>query len=260
VHGRDVWVYQPPQPVTGTSPLPAVVVLHGSNDTALNIANATSMEKVAEETTAFLAVFPEMAEPRGESWGFNDPSETAFFRALVDRLNSEYALRRDQVYVCGHSNGGTMSLYLQNNMGDVFSGAAAVESGVGHLDAWNNHSIGRPTMVIWNHKDPVLQEFGGEGLYQDTIDKLRRHDHTGVGPSSMEPLPDGASGVLYAEKLSWDGSAGVAPLSVVSWASIVPTHSWLNREAVPGTSLDASWLVWQFFTTISSQPAQWMSV
>lgn len=260
VHGRDVWVYQPPQPAAGASPLPAVVVLHGSNDTALNIANATGMEKVAEDTTGFLAVFPEMVKPRGMSWGFGDPSEMAFFRAMVDRLGSEYALKDDQVYVCGHSNGGTMALFLQNNMGDTFSGGAAVESGVGHLDVWKNESKGRPTMVIWNHNDPVLAEFGGEQLYRDTIAKLRRHDHTGVGPSSMEPLPVGASGVLYAEKLSWDSSADVPAMSVISWASMIPTHHWLNPAAVPGTSLDASRLVWQFFSSLSSQPAQWMSV
>jgi len=201
-----------------------------------------------------------MVEPRGMSWGFNDTSELAFFRAMVERIGSEYALRHDQVYVVGHSNGGTMSLFLQNNMDDIFGGAAAVEAGVGRLEVWNNQSKGCPTMVIWNHNDPVLAEFGGEDLYQDTIAKLRRHDHTGVGPSSMEPLPVGSSGVLYAERLSWSSSSDVPALSVISWASTIPTHHWLNPAAVPGTSLDASWLVWQFFSTLPQQPARWMSV
>jgi poly(3-hydroxybutyrate) depolymerase len=234
-----------------------VVVLHGSDDTALNIAKTTDMEEVARQTTGFLAVFPEMAAgPGGDSWGFADPSEIAFFHALVEHIDSEYALRRDQVYVCGHSNGGTMALFLQNNMPDVFSGAAAVEGGIGHLEDWDEESDGRPTMLVWNHNDAVLAEYGGEQLFQDTVSKLRRHNNTEAWPAFTLPLTSGTSEILFAEKNIWSHIPRAPLLHVISWESKDPTHKWLSPKVVPGTTLDASWLVWEFFAILSGWPSQ----
>merc|ERR1711933_581627 len=96
-------------------------------------------------------------------------------------LEREFLLNREEVYVCGHSSGGTMALYLQNNLHDLFRGAASVEAGAGHQWLWNERNTGRPTMIIWNHNDPVLN--GWDSLLADTIKLLRRHDTTGSGPS-----------------------------------------------------------------------------
>ncbi|CAK0906118.1 unnamed protein product, partial [Prorocentrum cordatum] len=229
IAGRGLWVYKPNSSAAGGERLPLVMVLHGSEDTALNIANVSGFAAVAENVTdGFILAFPEMVKERADSWDFGAPHEVGFFRAAVHLLHSKGLVRREKVFVCGHSNGGTMALFLQNNLPDVFSGAAAVEAGVGHLEQWKNLSYGSPTMVIWNHNDNVLQEFGGEKLYHDTLATLRRHDpyHSHSEPASRTRLDAGSGGsVRYAERLLWRAtSEGLPPLMVVSWGSELPSH------------------------------------
>mmetsp|Transcript_31677 Transcript_31677/g.90463 ORF Transcript_31677/g.90463 Transcript_31677/m.90463 type:complete len:412 (+) Transcript_31677:150-1385(+) len=247
VMGRDVWVYAPKASQFANQSLPAVVVLHGTADYALSIANTSRFEQLAESSSKpFLAVFPEMSTPGGEIWGYMD--DLPFFRALADSLDARFALDRDEVYVCGHSAGGSMSIFLQNNLPSVFSGAAAVEAGIGGLPWWNEESVGRPTMLVWNHNDPVLREFGGEALLNNTLSKLRRHAaSTDQRPSFSMPVATfNASVVRRAERLLYGASGSSPPLAVVSWETALPTHLWSSPVSVPG-SFDASALVWDFF-------------
>jgi len=124
---------------------------------------------------------------------------------------------------------------------------AAVEAGAGHLQSWKNESLGRPTMVVWNHNDPVLKDFGGEALLANTLGALRRHDSTGVGPSFSEKIPlSSRNNVSYAEKVAWGAGASTPPTVLISWESVVPTHHWAKNDVVPG-AFDASSLIWQFF-------------
>jgi poly(3-hydroxybutyrate) depolymerase len=245
--GRDVWVYAPLSSQLSNQSLPAVVVLHGTADYALSIANTSRFEQLAESSSKpFLAVFPEMSTPGGEMWGYMD--DLPFFRALRDSLDDQFPLDRSEVYVCGHSAGGSMSIFLQNNLPSVFGGAAAVEAGLGGLPWWDEESSGRPTMLVWNHNDPVLREFGGEALLNKTLSKLRRHASSAdQQPSFSMPVATfNDSVVKRAEQLLYGASGSSPPLAVVSWETVLPTHHWSSPVNVPG-SFDASALVWDFF-------------
>jgi len=154
-----------------------------------------------------------------------------------------------------------MSLYLQNNMPDVFRAAAAVESGLGFLDQWHNQSSGRPAMVIWNHNDPVLQWFGGEALYNAMLRQLRRHDPRGAntGPSRVTgvgvALPEvQTSAINYAEWLTWPCVGRSPALEVVSWKSFDPTHQWASPRFVPG-AFNAASVTWMFFQRVAQTPS-----
>lgn len=258
VQNRSVLVYMPWSAITGPkpTPLPAVVVLHGSLATAPSIADQSRFEEVAEaRNPGFLIVYPEMKHYKALSWGFSEPDEVAFFKELPNAIaEAGFPIDQEKVFVAGHSNGGTMSLFLQNNLPDVFKGAAAVEAGVGHLDAWQNASFGRPTMVVWNHNDNVLAKYGGESLYQETLLKLRRHDPStrfgaAAGPSQFKPISGVSSGVVYANRFYWPAVGNVPPLAVVSWQSDTPTHNWANPYNVPG-AFDAASQIWKFFQEI----------
>jgi poly(3-hydroxybutyrate) depolymerase len=245
--GRDVWVYAPLASQLGNQSLPAVVVLHGTGDYALSIAKTTRFEELAESSSKpFLAVFPEMSTPGGEEWGYLDDSP--FFLALRDSLDDQFSLERSEVYVCGHSAGGSMAIFLQNSLPNVFRGAAAVEAGIGGEKWWNEESSGRPTMLVWNHNDPVLREYGGEALLNKTLSKLRRHaSPTDQQPSFSMPVATfNASVVKHAEQLLYGASGSSPPLAVVSWETTLPTHHWSSPVNVPG-SFDASAFVWDFF-------------
>lgn len=247
VMGRDVWAYAPRAALSGNASLAAVLVLHGSEDYAPAIAASSSFEEVADGSPEpFLAVFPEMSTPGGEVWSYEN--DMAFFRAVVDRLAAEYNLRRNEVYVCGHSAGGSMSIFLQNNLADVFHAGAAVEAGIGGLPLWNETSTGRPTMLVWNRNDPVLKQFGGDSLLNRTLSKLRRHAYAAdMRPSFSLPVAThNATVVRNAEQLLYGASGSAPPLAVVSWETLEPTHHWSNNRNVPG-SFDAAQMIWEFF-------------
>lgn len=247
VHGRAVWIHQPR---TAHFSRKAVIVLHGSYESPEGVAKASAFDEVAARSRpGFLVVYPEMQTPGGDTWGFDAPWEESFFRDVCELLSRDFG--RDEVYVVGHSNGGSMSLFLQNKMPDLFKAAAAVEAGVNHLEMWNNASWGLPTIVVWNHNDPVLGEFGGEQLYQSTIDTLTRGSAAyNAGAARVLPLPSGYQGVVSAERHLWNNVKKHRRFEVVSWASEQPTHDWVNNQNLLGAPLDASILVWDFFQSV----------
>lgn len=162
----------------------AIFVLHGSGGVAEHMFNK-GFEAQAD-ANGFLVVYPEMKVARSDSWGY--AKDIPYFTALVQRLQEkDYRLDPARVFVCGHSAGGTMSLFLQNEV-DLFCGAGAVEGAVGHLNGWDMQKRGHPTIVVWNHADPVLEVYspeGGEpGYYDLTVSTLRRH-----GSKTFLPQP-----------------------------------------------------------------------
>lgn len=238
---RSVWVSVPSR-ASATSP--AVIILHGSEDYPLAIANASRFEDVAESSPEpFVSVFPEMETPGGEVWGYE--KDSSFFQALADTLVSDFAVNREEIYVCGHSAGGTMALFLQNNLPGVIRGAASVEAAMGHTAYWNHNSTGRPTLLIWNHNDPVLKFWAPQ--ISPTIKMLRRHDSALGAPSFSLPVPllDNST-VRYAKMFLWGSAGSVPQTAVVSWQTETPTHNWSNPYNVPG-SFDAASLIWDFF-------------
>jgi len=255
IQDRQVLVYYPAAAQTlKLRELPVVFALHGSEDYAAPFARVTDFASVSERSAQpFIVAVPEMAVLGADSWGYKD--DHSFFRETVDSLVWKYWAKRDEVYVCGHSNGGTMSIYLQNNLPDVFSGAGAVEAGAGlarngagAVEAYDNASFGSPTIVVWNHNDPVLNEYGGEQLFNQTLEKLRRHDTTATRPSFKVTIPTNKSTVRFAEQLMWGAVGSTPPTAIVSWESVWPTHGWAKNTTIPG-AFDASTLVWDFFRT-----------
>mmetsp|Transcript_65852 Transcript_65852/g.129798 ORF Transcript_65852/g.129798 Transcript_65852/m.129798 type:complete len:373 (+) Transcript_65852:62-1180(+) len=253
VNNRSVLLYAPASQLRSKS-LPMVVVLHGSYTSNLAMADLTRYHQVTESA---VVLYPEMRIPKGISWEYSAPWETSFFRALPAAVvKAGYNVNASQIFVVGHSSGGTMSLYLQNNLPDVFRAAAAVESGVGFLDEWHNQSFGRPVMVVWNHNDPVLQQFGGEALYNTTLTQLRRHDPRGATTGPSHATSEGLAlpgvktfGINYAERLTWPAIGRSPALEVISWKSVHPTHEWACQRYVPG-AFNAASVTWNFFQRV----------
>lgn len=230
VMDRTALVYKPNATGNGTtSKSPAIFVLHGSGDIAAGMIDK-GFEPMADLHN-FLVVYPEMMTPRADEWGYND--DIPYFIALLHRLQEKYNLDPARVFVCGHSAGGSMTLFLQNEMSQ-FCAAGAVESAVGpmskdgQLHQWDMSKSGQPTMVVWNHADPVLTEYappGGEPAYYNlTVSTLRRH---GSQNFVTEPLPT-SSKIVSAELLTYPSDA--APeLRVLSFTSTPGTHAWADQ-------------------------------
>jgi len=248
VNNRSVLLYAPASRLRSTL-LPVVVVLHGSSVSNFEMADTTRYHEIMESA---VVLYPETRIPKGLKWDYDAPWETSFFKALPSAVaEAGYNSDPSRFFVVGHSAGGSMSLFLQNNMPEVFQAGAAVEAGVGLVNKWQNQSSGGPVLVVWNHNDPVLQEFGGDTLYRTTVRQLRCHDPAGAitGPSYVEDveLPETqTSEVQYAERLIWPPTGFAPALEVVSWKTRNPTHHWANQKFVPG-AFNAAAVTWDFF-------------
>mmetsp|Transcript_7335 Transcript_7335/g.22980 ORF Transcript_7335/g.22980 Transcript_7335/m.22980 type:complete len:295 (-) Transcript_7335:214-1098(-) len=232
--GRTALVYAP-RPWRLHEKVPAIFVLHGSFSSPKSMYNV-GFEPLADQH-GFLVVYPEMRVPQSASWGYTD--DIPYMTALVRHLCEDFDLDPEMVFVCGHSAGGTMALFLQNEV-DLFRAAAAVEAGVGHLHEWSMNRTGRRTMLIWNHADPVLAEYGGEELYRQTIATVRRNGST--VPSSIEPMPT-STRVVSAELRRYPRD-GAPEFSELSWKSSPGTHEWPQR---PTMTFDAAQQLASFF-------------
>eukprot|EP00746_Dinoflagellata_sp_MGD_P053259 gnl/MRDRNA2_/MRDRNA2_23469_c0_seq2.p1 gnl/MRDRNA2_/MRDRNA2_23469_c0~~gnl/MRDRNA2_/MRDRNA2_23469_c0_seq2.p1 ORF type:complete len:297 (+),score=40.39 gnl/MRDRNA2_/MRDRNA2_23469_c0_seq2:354-1244(+) len=255
VRGQDVHVYSPALSMPQKR-LPVVIALHGTDDTALNFQRVTRFADLARQSQDFLAVFPEMPPWKHGAWGFMDASDLLQFESIVDALSKSYFVRRDAVFLVGHSEGGTISLILGNNAPNVFRAVAAVESGVpGNLTLYhfNSSNYGSPLMLVWNMNDPVLNAYKVPGcshctLYQHTLQVLRRHAPT-EKPQLLKPVHFTGHNLSYAEQISWPSFDNQAEMRMIKWASRIPTHRWPNKKQVPGC-FDSATLVWDFFQDV----------
>lgn len=249
VDGHRVVIYKPLQKeATDQMPrkMPAVVVLHGSESTPENMFK-TGFEPLADKH-GFIVVYPSTNPPKADDWGYR--KTLPFFSELSSRLTKDdIGVDETQLFICGHSSGGTMTLFLQNEM-DAFQAAGAVEAAVGSLDQWNMTRSGKRTMVIWNHADPVLEEYappGGEPAYYNlTVKTLRRNGSQ--QPSSSKALPT-SKVAPYAELLAFPQDSS-PELAMLSWRSQPGTHKWASSSWTQ--SVDAAEALTQFFFRNSS--------
>eukprot|EP00929_Paragymnodinium_shiwhaense_P008326 TRINITY_DN112278_c0_g1_i1.p1 TRINITY_DN112278_c0_g1~~TRINITY_DN112278_c0_g1_i1.p1 ORF type:complete len:288 (-),score=42.27 TRINITY_DN112278_c0_g1_i1:208-1071(-) len=247
VMGRSSFVYIPQTGWTWGS-RPAIFVLHGSYSTPSSMFDL-GFEELAEKHN-FLVVYPEMAIPAAPQWAYE--GDLDFFAALSLRLQEhDFMLDASRAFVCGHSAGATMSLFLQNEA-DTFRAAGAVEGAVGHLQAWHMERTGKPTMLVWNHGDPVLAEYappGGEpAYYNQTVSTLRRRGNQ--QPSSSTSLP--VSGITEFANLVHYEEDDAPELLVLSFRSMPGTHAWATRAQFP---FDSAELLTQFFLKLDSTVA-----
>jgi poly(3-hydroxybutyrate) depolymerase len=201
----------------------AIFVLHGSGRFAVDMFSK-GFDNLAN-VHGFLVIYPEMKKAGSIEWGY--PDDIPFFTELIHRLQKkDYMLDPKRAFICGHSAGGSMSLFMQNEV-DLFRAAGAVEAAVGHLWQWDFSKRGHPTMIVWNHADPVLTEYApyhDEPAYYDmTVSTLRRH---GSKAFIQEYLPT-SKRIVSAELRHYPRDT--APqLRMLSFSSDPGTHSWAN--------------------------------
>lgn len=238
VMGRKGYVYSP----LSRTARAAVFVLHGSGGQPSDMFDL-GFEAIAD-ARGFYVVYPEMKVAKSDEWGYGE--DIKYFEALAERLQqADFGVSKKKLFVCGHSAGGSMSLFLQNEMSQ-FEAAGVVEAGVGNLDGWNMTKLGHRTIVVWNHADPVLEQYAPgkveKAYYNLTLRTLRRSARS--EPDMIEALPTSKT-VVEAARLTFIKNAVAPELQVVSWTSKPGRHAW----ALPRwtTSLDATKSLVDFF-------------
>ncbi len=113
---------------------PLVIVLHGAVQGAANAESMSGMSALADKEK-FIAVYPNGTGKlptwnAGNCCGYaqqNNIDDIAFLRAIVAKLEKDYAIDTKRVYVTGISNGAMMSYRAACEMADVVAAVAPVE-------------------------------------------------------------------------------------------------------------------------------------
>lgn len=130
-----------PDSVDGDEPVPLVVALHPVASSGRAMEALTRFDQVADEH-GFIVVYPNSygftwADGRAETGAriVEEPQDdTGFIEALIEQLKQDYNIDPAQVFLTGHSAGGSLAYRLACEMPEQFAAVAIV----GTL-MWNYH-------------------------------------------------------------------------------------------------------------------------
>ncbi len=164
-----------PKGADAQTPLPLLILAHGY---AVNgaIQDAVFAFSKQVEAKQFLYALPNGTPDRlgKRFWNatnaccnFQDlpVDDVAFFRALIDDVKAQRAVKPGHVFVVGHSNGAFMALRLACEASDVIDGIVAVSGST--WDDFARCPDGRkiPVLLVHGVADTVIPYEGREGLY-----------------------------------------------------------------------------------------------
>jgi tetratricopeptide (TPR) repeat protein len=124
---RTYYIYVP-KSAQPSSPIPLVVLLHGSNHIGLSLAE--KWNSLAEKE-GVIVVAPDSAE--SSHWSVPDDGP-AFLHELVEAVKTKYPINPKKVYLFGHSGGAVFALLMSLYESEYFA-ATAVHAGALYPEA-----------------------------------------------------------------------------------------------------------------------------
>jgi tetratricopeptide (TPR) repeat protein len=118
---RTFYLYVP-KSVTPATPVPLLVLLHGSNHVGLSL--AAKWNDLAEKE-GFIIVAPDSVDSSVWSVPNDGP---VFIHELVESIKSRYPINAKRVYLFGHSGGAVFALLMSLDESEYFA-AAAIHAG-----------------------------------------------------------------------------------------------------------------------------------
>lgn len=142
------------------------------------------VEQAAQGKAIF--IYP-AGRPSGNAytWGKED---FPFFDAMVAQFSEQYCLNLDEVFVVGHSLGGSMTHQLACARGDVIRGIATVGGGSSKLD----NCSGPVAAMIWHNPKDNLVPFSRGIVARDNIKRQNK-----LGDFNIPVEPTWANCVAY---------------------------------------------------------------
>ena len=161
-HTRQYLLYIPAE-YDGKTPLPLVLLFHGTGGTSKGVMELTELRQVADKKRFIIAapdgIYPFMGN---NSWnadlddgGVND---VEFVKDLIKEISSKVAIERKKIYSTGFSAGARISSRLACDLSDTIAAIGAVAG----LKFPGNCSPARPVPVITFFGTEDMANSGGE--------------------------------------------------------------------------------------------------
>jgi polyhydroxybutyrate depolymerase len=252
---RTYRVFVPPT-LDRSQPAPLVMILHGGNNTAEDMAKATlfDREAVAGE---FIAAYPE-----GEAKAWNAGSccggaprrgtdDVGFLTRVLEQLEADYPVNPARVFVAGVSNGAMMAYRFACERADRVTAVGSVAGAV-RADCQPS----RPVSVLEIHgtEDPLVLSQGGEPSaveaqgampYASTPAMMQRWAEVAGCPP---PAPAQVAGPVTTESWTRCRNGTAVRLVTVQGAG----HIWFaSGLGTANGALDATSTIWRFFSEVA---------
>lgn len=121
-----------PENIDLRKPIPMVLILHGSGQTANILAAASGFNKLAD-SLGFIAVYPDQPFYNNLLTAFSfympgkmikDQGETASIKNMIIHMRQQYPIDGDRIFITGMSAGAAMSNVMLNAYPDIFAAGA----------------------------------------------------------------------------------------------------------------------------------------
>jgi polyhydroxybutyrate depolymerase len=231
-------------PAEREDPVPLVLVFHGFAGEWSQVRELSGFAELAE-SEGFAVAFPQGAGLI-PAWrtelAFSAP-DVAFVRAVVDDVASVIDIDPDRVYAAGMSNGGGMAGRLGCEASDVFAAVGVVAAAHGLGACLQDRPV--PVIAFHGDADRIVPLEGFPFIAQPITDWVSNRARGNL--CDAEPVESAvAEGVIL---LSWNECEADVLFYLVEGGR----HGWpgsdrAERAGDSTTSIDATALMWEFFT------------
>ena len=222
---------------TGTSSLPLLISFHGlTSNMELNF-NHTNFNELAESEN-FIVVHPNGINKKWTLRDSNNP-DIDFIELLLDKLENDYKIDSNRIYITGMSNGGNFSFTLACGLSNRVASIASV-TGLMFQGFIGDCTPKRPLSVLHIHgtEDPIANY----SFVQRGLDFWTNHNNTEDLPIiSNIPDIDTQDGSIVEKHHYLNGENGV---EVIHLKVIGGGHDWPGFQG--NMDINASVEVWNF--------------
>lgn len=170
--GLKAYLYIPKN-IDYSSKIPLVVVLHGCNQTAKSVSNASGWNKFADSLN-FIVLYPEQRQINNINKCFNffisfkakkDKGESASIKSMIFYTMENYNIDKESIFITGMSAGGGMANAVLNSYPYLFKAGVLIESPSTLVDNLNLTSPNIPKIgIIQGSKDKVVRPINADKL------------------------------------------------------------------------------------------------
>lgn len=251
-----------PDAVDPSKPLPLVIVLHGGGGNAESAARQTGLSALADREQ-FIVAYPNgssrLFSNRLLTWNAgtccayaqkNNVDDVGFIRALIQKLQSNYAIDPKRIYATGISNGGMMSYRLACEMSGVLAAIAPVAA----VQIAPTCTPTQPVSVIHFHgtADENVPVDGGRGrkaLNEDLRPPVAESIRFWAQHNACGPVIRSRQGKLHRDEYPHCAAGSAVEYYLITGGG----HAWpggeqmLKRLDKPSQEISASETLWDFF-------------
>lgn len=163
---QRTWWEQVPGAHDGVTPLPLVLDLHGTLETANGQRWLSGMDQVAREE-GWVIAWPESQNVAGiKMWDITcDNADLDFLDELIDQLDGELCLDRRRLFVTGLSNGGYATHLATGALRHEMAAGAAIAGGLGAMPWLCRPRRPVPMLIVHGTADTIVPPSEGQDAW-----------------------------------------------------------------------------------------------